>query len=114
MSSPTQKAERIAAQALKLRAVRKKHAARVANFAGIMRIATRALMNIEAEIREEAIAIAGEGYENVHTVTFELYGGSIDEQLDHLGEVQGPGLKDLDAFAEELLDTANGIVDASV
>ena len=104
----------IAAHALKLRDVRKKHAARVADFARIIHVATKGLRDIEAQMRAEAIAIAGDLYDVDHTLTFEPYGCSIDTQLENIGEVRGPGLEDIEAFAEDLLDTVAPIVAADV
>ena len=114
MTTTATKATIIAAQALKLRYVRKKNAARVADFACIIHIATKALRDIEAQIRDEAIAIAGQLYDVAHTLTFEPYGCSIDTQLENIGEVRGPGLEDIEAFAEDLLDTVAPIVAAAV
>jgi len=109
-AAATKKAQ-VIAQALKLRDVRKKHAAQVARFAGILQLATKGLMDIEAQIRTEAIAIAGSDYDIDHTITFEPY-GSIETQLENIGEVRGPGLEDIDAFAEDLLYIVNPILSA--
>ena len=104
MTTTTTNAQRIAAQALKLRDVSKKHAARVPLFAGIIQLATKGLKAIEAQMLTEAIVIAGDLYDlimsqsvkpamqgkTIDTVTFVWMQGESDGIELH-GEPPGRG-----------------------
>jgi hypothetical protein len=92
------------ADVLKLREVRHKYAKKALRFAYDMLTAATALNDIEAQIHKESMAIAGENYAEIHTVSFDMY-GSIEQQIDNdCGEVLGPGMKDVQDFAQSLIE----------
>ncbi len=70
-------------------------------------MASREIRSINQAIEAEAIAIAGEYYEEDHSVTFELC-HCIATQLDE-GEVLGAGIDDVLEYADSLLEDATAV-----
>ncbi len=56
----------------------------------------------------KALAIAGDDYEVLHTVSFERH-GSVHEQRENLSEVLIPGLIDVAAMAQDMADDAQEV-----
>ncbi len=103
--------DKVRAEALELRKIRHKHAAKVAQQARIIASAARKLIKIEAEIRSASIAVAGEEYEECHCPSFD-FNGSMERQFENVGEIKGPGFIDVLAFAKELAESAATVADA--
>ena len=91
-----------AAHGLKLNTMRRKHAKSALKLAKTIRKATKELMAIEKRMCQESISIAGEFYENFHTVSFQEH-GSNESQMDCDGFITTPD------FAS-MLRTADGLV----
>ena len=74
--------------------------------------AAAAAMELETAMIEEVVALAGEGYDEVHTVTFQPHGSGMEEQFENLGEVLGAGLDDVEEMARAMAESAEAeIVD---
>jgi hypothetical protein len=100
------KADLVKQTALKLRAIRHKHAARLALHARIIQMAATEIRAINATLHKESVAVAGNDYLDHHTVTFEPC-PSIAQQIDDdIGEVSGAGIDDVLQYASALLDDA--------
>ena len=100
-------------QALALRVVRHKKAARVLGQARIILEAAKELKAIEKEMDVEAREIAGEEYDIKHTITFDGL-GSIEHQLDNHGTVEdGAGIDDIVAKAKEIVSAASDVATSS-
>ena len=103
--------DKVQAEALELRKIRHKHAAKVAQQARIIASAARKLIKIEAEIHEASIAVAGEDYELSHCPSFDL-DGPMERQFENMGRVDGPGFSDVLTFAKNLAKAAATVADA--
>ena len=100
-------------QALALRVVRHKKAARVLGQARIILEAAKELKAIEKEMDVEAREIAGEEYDIKHTITFDGL-GSIEHQLDNHGTVEdGAGIEDIIDKAKEIVRVAGEVASSS-
>jgi hypothetical protein len=101
MPPPKAKKQKLPAVAA-LRALRHRYAADVAKHAHAICAAAKSLQDIEAEMAREAVGIAGEDYEQDHSITFDGH-GSIENQLENLGEVEyGAGINDIVSKAVEM------------
>ena len=107
----TSSKDRVHAEALELRKIRHKHAAKVALQARIIAGAARKLLKIEAEIRAASIAVAGEDYAVDHCPFFDG-NGSMEAQFENMGEIKGPGFVDVLAYAKEVAEIATAVADA--
>ena len=85
MPPPKAKKQKLPAVAA-LRALRHRYAADVAKHAHAIYAAAKSLKDIEVDMAREAVGIAGEDYEQDHSITFDGH-GSIENQLENLGEV---------------------------
>jgi hypothetical protein len=103
--------DKVQAEALELRKIRHKHAAKVAQQARIIASAARKLIKLEAVIHEASIAVAGEAYEECHCPSFD-FNGSMEQQFENMGDVKGPGFIDVLAFARELAESAATVANA--
>ena len=103
--------DKVQAEALELRKIRHKHAAKVAQQARMIASAARKLIKIEAEIRSASIAVAGEEYEECHCPSFD-FNGSMERQFENVGEIKGPGFIDVLAFAKMLAESAATVANA--
>ena len=100
------KADLVKQTALKLRAIRHKHAARLALHARIIQMAATEIRAINATLHKESVAVAGNDYLDHHTVTFEPCPSIAQQQEDDIGEVSGAGIDDVFWYASVLLDEA--------
>jgi hypothetical protein len=103
--------DKVQAEALELRKIRHKHAAKVAQQARIIASAARKLIKLEAVIHEASIAVAGEDYDLSHCPSFDLH-GSMERQFENMGHVDGPGFTDVLAFAKMLAESAATVANA--
>ena len=111
LSQMTSCGDKVRAEALELRKIRHKHAAKVAQQARIIASAARKLIKIEAEIRSASIAVAGEEYEECHCPSFD-FNGSMERQFENVGEIKGPGFVDMLAYAKEVAEIATAVTNA--
>ena len=95
----------IKSQALQLRTIRFKYAAAVAIHARTMADAAKLLVEIDAKINKESIAVAGDDYEINHEPSFDT-NKYMDSQLENRGEINGPGFVDILAYAKEVATDA--------
>lgn len=92
--------------------IRKSYAKRIAAAAREMQKAAALAIELETEMIEEVTALAGEGFEEVHTVTYQPHGSGMEEQFENLGEVLGAGLDDVEEMARAMAESAEAeIVD---
>ena len=107
-----QRAKRIHKQALKLRALRHSFAARIAQQARIVAIASKKLLKLHASMDKTARKIAGPDYRQYHEVTFEEFPSIADQRREDDGAVQGPGLEDVRDLAVEMARWAGEVASA--
>jgi hypothetical protein len=100
-------------QTIALRAVRHARAARVAQQADLLSLAAKALIALHDEMDQEARAIAGEDYADCHSLAYERH-GSMNDQLNSLGEILAPGLIDIVGMAHEMGMEARAIATEAV
>jgi hypothetical protein len=86
--------------------IRKSYATRIAAAARDMQKAAAVAIALEQEMNDKCVALAGEGFETVHTVTYQPHGSGIDEQMESLGEVLGAGLEDVHEMARAMAESA--------
>ena len=108
----TSKAAKIKAQAMQLRQIRFKYAATVRTMAKTIADAAKLLVEIEAKIDKESIAVAGADYELEHEPSFDT-NKSMDQQFENRGEITGPGFVDILAYAREVAAEAGSVADAT-
>jgi hypothetical protein len=97
------KVARDAHSLLQMRAI---YAPHVMEQAKRMMEAAEELMSINDRMNADAIHITGsENYERDHTVSFEEF-GSMDDQIEGLGEVKCPGFEDVYDMASALIKQA--------
>jgi len=92
-----------AAHILQLRALQKDHAKKVLLYARMIQAAARGLVKLEKRLDTEAAAIAGESYDNFHTVSFELE-GTNNEQHERDGYVTTPDFASVLKMATDLAE----------
>jgi hypothetical protein len=98
-----------AAHILQLRALQKDHAKKVLLYARMIQAAARGLVKLEKRLDAEAAAIAGEFYDNFHTVSFELE-GTNNEQHERDGYVTTPDFASVLKMATDLAEVVEPIV----
>ena len=98
-----------AAHTLQLRALQKTHARTALLYARMVQAAARGLVRLEQRLDDEATAIAGEFYDNFHTVSFELEGAN-NEQQDRDGCVTTPDFASVLKMATDLAEAVEPIV----
>ena len=89
-----------------IQVIRKSYAQRIAAAARDMQKAAAAAIELETAMIEEVVALAGEGYDEVHTVTFQPHGSGMEEQFENLGEILGAGLEDVQEMARAMAESA--------
>ncbi len=104
-------ADKLASDADALRMLRGKFAPHVLELAKKLREAAEALMEIDEKMDTEAKEITGDdNYKFEHTVTFDEH-GSMNEQLENLGEILGAGFEDVFDMATSLIQMAEEAAD---
>jgi hypothetical protein len=98
-----------AAHTPQLRALQKTHARKALLYARMIQAAARGLVRLEQRLDDEATAIAGEFYDNFHTVSFELEGAN-NEQQDRDGCVTTPDFASVLKMATDLAEALEPIV----
>lgn len=96
---------------IKLRAVRHKHAKKGLVLAKKIQKAMKELVGIEKQMHTECRTIAGEWFENYHTVSFEEH-GSNDSQIDCDGFITTPDFASVLKMATELVGSLEPIASA--
>ena len=91
----------IKSNAIKLRAIRKEHAGKIAALSCKIKKATEHLIATEKEMRERAAAIAGADFEARHVMGFEP-NGSNEHQIDSDGFVTSPDFASILKTATEV------------
>jgi hypothetical protein len=92
-----------------LRTMRHHYAADVAKHAKAIYAAAKSLQAIEIAMARAAVDVAGEEYEEHHTITFDGH-GSIGNQLENLGIVEyGAGIDDIVTKAAEMEAEATNV-----
>ena len=101
----------VQSQALKLRAIKHKHAAKVAGHARIIAEAAKALIDIEDEIRKESIEIAGDDYGDDHEPSYDVH-KSLDYQVENMMDIRGAGFVDILSCATGVAEHAAEVASA--
>ncbi len=97
---------------LKLRDLHKKDAAKVARLARIIELSAKRLVKIQRDTVNKAKELAGNDYEDYHTVGFDAH-GSIDEQNDRSEPVSGPGFVDIMDTTRATADYAQRVAEST-
>lgn len=101
----------IATNALKLRVIRQKHAAKVASLCSIIEKATKGLIAAEKKMGEDAAASVSYDYEKYHVMSFQSK-GSNESQMDLDGFVTTVDFASMFKTASETAAEARRIVGA--
>ncbi len=102
--------DKVASDAVALRMMRSKFAPRVLELAKKLREAAEGLMDINEKMDAEAKEITGDDkYTLDHTVSFEEH-GSMNEQIESLGEILSVGFEDVLDMASSLAKSAEEAV----
>ena len=98
---------------LKLRALQKKHAKKAQKYAKVIQAAAKKLIEVQNDLEDEAVAIAGESYKNFHVISYELH-GTNDEQVECDGFVTAPDFVSVEKMADELVKVLDPVISAAV
>jgi hypothetical protein len=90
-------------------AIRRSYAKRIAKAAREMQKAAATANELEKEMLAKCKEIAGEDVEGVHIISYQPH-GSIEDQMENLGEVLNAGLDDVIELAREMADSAEADV----
>ena len=101
----------IASNALKLRVIRQKHAAKVASLCAIVEKATKALIAAEKKMEEEAAAAVSYDHKRYHVMTFQSQ-GSNESQIELDGFVTTVDFASILKTASETSAEARRIAEA--
>ena len=94
-----------------IQAIRKRFASRIAAAGRDIEKALATAILLEEEMLQECTALAGEGLEEVHTISFQIHGGrSMDEQMENLGEILGPNVEDMMEATRFMAETAEDMI----
>jgi hypothetical protein len=91
-------------------AIRKSYAERIAKAAREMQKAAAEAIELEKKMMEECEELAGEGVEGQHTISYQPH-GSIEDQMENLGEVLNAGLDDVQTLAIEMAKNAQALME---
>ena len=91
-------------------AIRKSYAERIAKAAREMQKAAAEAIELEKKMMEECEELAGEGVEGQHIISYQPH-GSIEDQLENLGEVLNAGLDDVQTLAIEMAKNAQALIE---
>jgi hypothetical protein len=96
-------AAEVKSQALQLRKIRHRHAARVAMQARIVASAAKKLVELDEALRQECIAVAGVDFEDFHEPLFDCNRSTEGQQ----------GFSDILKYADDVATEAAAIADAA-
>ena len=101
-SSPTSGTKKAVNAALQLRTVRHKHAPEVLKLCKTIIDAAKKMMEVEAQMTRESIAIAGERYEEDHTVLFQPFADDVIAQVADNGELLGLPFREIVSYVSKV------------
>ncbi len=91
-------------------AIRKNYAERIAKAARDMKKAAEEAIELEKKMMEECQELAGEDVEQDHIISYQPH-GSIEDQIENLGEVLSAGLDDVKTLAIEMAENAEALME---
>ncbi len=103
-----QKKERMVKE--EIATIRKNYAERIAKAARDMKKAAEEAIELEKKMMEECKELAGEGVEQDHIISYQPH-GSIEDQIENLGEVLSAGLDDVKTLAIEMAEYAEALME---
>ena len=111
-SSPTAATKKAVNAALQLRTVRHKHAPEVLKLCKTIIDAAKKMMEVEAQMTTESIAIAGARYEEDHTVLFQPFADDVNAQVQDNGELLGLPFREIVSYVSKVCNDAQEVASA--
>ena len=104
--------DKIAEDAKIIEGIQKRYAPQLRLLGKILVETGEKLVKLEEDMHSDAVKLTGDkNFELEHTVSFQEFGGSINDQLENFGEVTGVGFEDIRDMGESLVEMATGLLE---